>query len=60
MSIGDMLIGKTVHFMIGNNEVEGVVVGRYPYITGYGYVYKIRTENGIVEHAFGFTLEENK
>lgn len=60
MSIGDTLIGKTVRFMVGDNEVEGIVVGRYPYVTGYGYVYKIETESGIVEHVFGFGLEENK
>lgn len=55
-----MLIGETVRFMIGDNGVEGIVIGRYPYVTGCGYVYKIRTKSGIVERVFRFGLEENK
>ena len=58
-----MLIGETVRFMFGDNEVEGVVVERYTcdyFDGGKGCVYKIKTKSGIVEHVFGVALEENK
>lgn len=61
MSIGDKLINKTVRFMVGDNEVKGIVESYYDcdyFGDGKGYVYKIRTESGIIEHVFGFVLEE--
>lgn len=58
-----MLIGETVRFMIGDSEVEGVVVERSTcdyFDDSKGYVYKIKTENGIVEHVFGICFGGDK
>ena len=58
-----MKIGETVHFRIGEDIFEGVIISRseHDYFgDGKGYSYKIRSKNGFVENVFGFNLiEEN-
>lgn len=55
-----MIIGEKIRFMIGENELKGIVVKTCPYNNGYSYVCKIPTEHGVAEYAFDFTWEENK